>query len=346
MSFLLKGIIKPINRLSAIFLMGKSKRHSIQPFLRAIALFFLFSATVARAQYSLGSSVTFFSPYTVGPVNSGCQATVLDALSPDLVYVSCSGAPCSFNSGTVYWNLGTVSPGQSGSVTLITIADTCNSNFITDQKAIDYTSPPVTVYSNTVSFTIACLTNTPTVSPTLTSTFTTTLSPTVTGTPTYTFTATLTPTQTNTPTPTLSPTVTDTPTFTLSPTSTLTPTLTFTPTYTFSPTITSTPTITFTPTSTFTPTVSLTPTSTPVGLHLWPNPYNPNYAYNGTLKVYMAPPGAVLSIYTISGELVKTETVDANGWILWDGEKQVGGANCGRDLLLRGEVRGRRSIRR
>jgi hypothetical protein len=79
-----------------------------------------------------------------------------------------------------------------------------------------------------------------------------------------------------------------------------------------------TSTITATPTSTF------TPTATPPGLHLWPNPYNPKYAYNGTLKVYQAPQGSDLSIYTISGELVKKEVVDINGWILWDGRNQFG----------------------
>ena len=31
-----------------------------------------------------------------------------------------------------------------------------------------------------------------------------------------------------------------------------------------------------------------------------------------------------MSIYTISGELVITEAVDANGWILWDGRNRFG----------------------
>jgi len=68
----------------------------------------------------------------------------------------------------------------------------------------------------------------------------------------------------------------------------------------------------------------MTPTNTPVGLHLWPNPYDPRFAVNGTLKVYQAPPGSDLSIYTVSGELVKTSMVDGNGWILWDGRNRYG----------------------
>jgi hypothetical protein len=61
-----------------------------------------------------------------------------------------------------------------------------------------------------------------------------------------------------------------------------------------------------------------------VGLHLWPNPYNPKYAVDGTLKVYQAPPGAVLSIYTVSGELAVTAEADSQGWIRWDGRNKFG----------------------
>jgi len=96
-------------------------------------------------------------------------------------------------------------------------------------------------------------TSTPTVTPTITST--STVTPTVTSSPTVTPTITATPTitPTITPTPGLSPS--QTPTSTTTPT--ITPTTTTTPTNT--PTSTTTPTIT--PTSTTTPTV--TPTITP-----------------------------------------------------------------------------------
>jgi hypothetical protein len=57
-----------------------------------------------------------------------------------------------------------------------------------------------------------------------------------------------------------------------------------------------------------------------VGLNLWPNPYNPNYAYNGELRVYQVPQGATFAIYTLSGEQVITPlSPDIQGWIKWKG---------------------------
>jgi hypothetical protein len=61
-----------------------------------------------------------------------------------------------------------------------------------------------------------------------------------------------------------------------------------------------------------------------VGLHLWPNPYNPNYAYKNTLKVYQVPTNSILSIYTVSGELVINVDADDLGWIHWDGRNKFG----------------------
>ena len=68
----------------------------------------------------------------------------------------------------------------------------------------------------------------------------------------------------------------------------------------------------------------MTPTNTPVGLHLWPNPYNPKYAYDSQLRVYQAPTNAILSIYTVSGELVATADANNQGWIYWDGRNKYG----------------------
>ncbi len=68
----------------------------------------------------------------------------------------------------------------------------------------------------------------------------------------------------------------------------------------------------------------MTPTNTPVGLHLWPNPYNPKYAYDSQLRVYQAPTNAILSIYTVSGELVATADANYQGWIYWDGRNKYG----------------------
>ncbi len=117
-------------------------------------------------------------------------------------------------------------------------------------------------------------------------------------------------TGTPTNTPTITPTFTPTSTGTLPPTSTPTGT----PTNTLTPTITSTPQ----PTATFTP--------TPVGLHVWPNPFNPQYAVGGVLKAYQAPPGATMGIYTLSGEAVVNPALTANtsGYITWNGANSNG----------------------
>lgn len=123
-------------------------------------------------------------------------------------------------------------------------------------------------------------------------------------------------------TPTPTDTFTPGPTFTFTPTPTVTPT--FTPT--LSPTWTSTPTITWTPTVTATPPPP-TPTNTPVPpINLWPNPFNPNYAVNGVLKVSGLPQGATASFYTVSGELVRTITQTQSGGavVTWDGKNKEG----------------------
>lgn len=108
-----------------------------------------------------------------------------------------------------------------------------------------------------------------------------------------------------------SPTPTSTPTSTSTVTPTLTPT--------FTPTITSTTTFT----ATFTP--------TPVGLYVWPNPFNPKYAVpgpdgHGDLKAYQVPLTAGMNIYTLSGEALFSSplTPDSSGHIYWDGTNENG----------------------
>ncbi len=114
-----------------------------------------------------------------------------------------------------------------------------------------------------------------------------------------------TPTATSASTPTNSPTPT--------------PTLTATSTPTSTPTSTSTVTITPTPyTSTFTST--FTPTCV---THLWPDPFNPNYANGGFLKVDCLPPRATVTFYTVSGELVRNLS-ENGGMVQWDGHNQNG----------------------
>ncbi len=100
--------------------------------------------------------------------------------------------------------------------------------------------------------------------------------------------------------------LTDTPTATPALTATLTPSLT--------------PTLTFTITPTFTPTQTYTPTCQ---THAWPDPYNPNYAIGGTMKMSCLPAGTTVSFYTVSGELVRT-VPENGGMSLWDGHNQSG----------------------
>jgi hypothetical protein len=126
--------------------------------------------------------------------------------------------------------------------------------------------------------------------------------------------------------------ITTTPTFTPTKTVTSTPTITATTTPTNSPTITSTPTITMTPTLTYTPVPTATATATPIGLHVWPNPFDPRYAVPvpgsngiGVFKAYQVPAGATMSIYTVSGELVfGPQGADSTGLIWWNGKNKSG----------------------
>jgi hypothetical protein len=117
-------------------------------------------------------------------------------------------------------------------------------------------------------------------------------------------------TPTNSPTPSPTSTATQSPTNSPSNTPTVTPTIT----------VTFTPTMTFTFTATFTATPTLTPTCV---THLWPDPFNPRYAFNGTLKVGCLPAGAQVSFYTLSGEAVGPVT-ESGGIAQWNGNNQQG----------------------
>jgi hypothetical protein len=73
-----------------------------------------------------------------------------------------------------------------------------------------------------------------------------------------------------------------------------------------------------------TPAPILTPTPTPSCIsHIWPNPFNANYAVNGTLKIDCLPSGSVVSFYTVSGELVQ-EIPEFGGWAQWNGRNKNG----------------------
>jgi hypothetical protein len=55
------------------------------------------------------------------------------------------------------------------------------------------------------------------------------------------------------------------------------------------------------------------------GIVVYPNPFNPDTAVNGTLKIQGVPPGATVNLYTVSGELVHRETA-TGALIEWDGK--------------------------
>ena len=137
-------------------------------------------------------------------------------------------------------------------------------------------------------------------------------------------------TKTATPTPFLSSTATHT--------STISPTPTASPTYTVPTT---------TPTSTATPTFTRTPSPQLREIVVYPNPFNPDKAFGGTLKFRGLPDGARIAIYTVSGELVR-ELGEQNGAAYWNARTKAGGMvsmgsyvyviRVGKETIKRGKV--------
>jgi len=64
------------------------------------------------------------------------------------------------------------------------------------------------------------------------------------------------------------------------------------------------------------------------GIVVYPNPFDPDTAVRGTLKILGMPIGSTCYIYTVSGELVKTQGAGNgyNGWTEWDGSTDWGKA--------------------
>ena len=56
---------------------------------------------------------------------------------------------------------------------------------------------------------------------------------------------------------------------------------------------------------------------------VYPIPFNPDKAVGGTLKFKGLPEGARVSVYTVSGELVR-ELTEQNGTAYWDGRNKGG----------------------
>jgi hypothetical protein len=105
---------------------------------------------------------------------------------------------------------------------------------------------------------------------------------------------------------------------------------------------------TATPTPTITDTPMAIPTQTPsCEIRVWPNPFDPHSAVRGSLKVGCLPPGANVSIYSVSGELIR-RIPESSGLAVWDGHNQVGvdaapgiyfyTIRHGGDLLLKGTL--------
>jgi hypothetical protein len=80
-----------------------------------------------------------------------------------------------------------------------------------------------------------------------------------------------------------------------------------------------------TPTITPTP-VPATPTNTPIPpILIWPNPFNPAYAFDIVLYVSGLPPNSQVSFYTVAGQLVTPAIKCPNGGqVTWDGKNGNG----------------------
>jgi Concanavalin A-like lectin/glucanases superfamily len=177
---------------------------------------------------------------------------------------------------------------------------------------------------DTSFFTFGYIVPTPSVTPTITDTYTRT--PTIS--PTSTESATL------TPSPTISLTATES--VTMSPTSTISPTPTIsasvTPTKTISATITRTVTLTTTATVTPTMTSTTSPTLEVAATDLsqvivFPNPYKGDTNLRDEMIFFNMPTRAVLRLYSIDGRLVKTIVKDdAGNRVVWGLNNEQGSA--------------------
>jgi hypothetical protein len=58
----------------------------------------------------------------------------------------------------------------------------------------------------------------------------------------------------------------------------------------------------------------------------YPNPFDPEKAVRGTMKIKGMPQGSTFNVYTVSGEMVKSQEAGngANGLTEWDGKNDWG----------------------
>jgi hypothetical protein len=69
---------------------------------------------------------------------------------------------------------------------------------------------------------------------------------------------------------------------------------------------------------------------------IYPNPYNPNTAANGKLKITNLPMNSIMKLYSVTGELVRElKELDFGnlGWLEWDG-KNNDGDKVGRGVYI------------
>ena len=230
------------------------------------------------------------------------NTTLYDVVPAGVSYIASSLAP-STGAPNLSWAFPGTIYDTAGAITW-TGAVTCTGAPITNVAAINSTNSPQTVYSNAVTATVVCSTNTPTNTPTFTPTFT----PTNTPTPTATFTPTNTATNTPTRTPTFTPTHTATATSTFTPTDTPTLTATFTPTSTPTNTVFNTPTNTPTVTPTTTPTNTPTDTATPTVTNSPTDTATPTATFTPTNTATNTPTPTVTNTPTETPTLTPTAT--------------------------------------
>ncbi|HID26982.1 MAG TPA: DUF11 domain-containing protein, partial [Methanosarcinales archaeon] len=98
-----------------------------------------------------GDTITYTISYTNGNPTNVTNVTITDTLPSEVTYQSCTGG-CSQSGNTVTWNIGTVTSGTSGSVTLTVQvnAGTSPGTTITNYATIDSDqTPPTTVNKQT-----------------------------------------------------------------------------------------------------------------------------------------------------------------------------------------------------
>ena len=107
-----------------------------------------------------GDTFTYTMSYTNGNSNTVTNVTITDTLPSEVTFVSCSDG-CSQSGNTVTWNIGTLTPGESGSVTLMVQVNpgTASGTTITNYATIDSDQTPPTTQSETTD---VCLNQPPT----------------------------------------------------------------------------------------------------------------------------------------------------------------------------------------